>query len=49
MTNLEENPQPDFAQELVEVETSLRLLKDRYAQVQTDQQQKAQWQQELKI
>ncbi|MBD2281372.1 hypothetical protein [Aphanizomenon flos-aquae] len=48
MTNLEENPQPDFAQELVEVETSLRLLKDRYAQVQKDQQQKAQWQQELK-
>ncbi|MTJ07576.1 MULTISPECIES: hypothetical protein [unclassified Anabaena] len=47
MTNLEENPQPDFEQELEEVETSLRFLKDRYAQVQQDQQQKAQWQQEL--
>ncbi|MEI6444825.1 MAG: hypothetical protein WCO29_17250 [Nostocales cyanobacterium ELA583] len=48
MTNSEENPQSDFAQELEEVETSLRFLKDRYIQVQQDQQQKAQWQQELK-
>ncbi|AFZ60869.1 hypothetical protein H6G54_22950 [Anabaena cylindrica FACHB-243] len=48
MTNLQENQQPDFEQELEEVETSLRLLKERYAQVQQDQQQKAQWQQELK-
>ncbi|MEA5529896.1 hypothetical protein VB638_09885 [Dolichospermum sp. UHCC 0684] len=48
MTNLDENPQPDFAQELEEVETSLRFLKDRYTQVQNDQQQQAQWQQELK-
>ncbi|MFN7414230.1 MAG: hypothetical protein AN482_00385 [Anabaena sp. LE011-02] len=48
MTNLDENPQLDFAQELEEVETSLRFLKDRYTQVQNDQQQKAQWQQELK-
>ncbi|MGM3306737.1 hypothetical protein ACSQ6I_12320 [Anabaena sp. WFMT] len=48
MTNLQENQQPDFEQELEEVETSLRLLKERYAQVQRDQQQKAQWQQELK-
>ncbi|MEA5551550.1 hypothetical protein VB713_11255 [Anabaena cylindrica UHCC 0172] len=48
MTNLQENQQPDFEQELAEVETSLQLLKERYAQVQRDQQQKAQWQQELK-
>jgi DNA repair exonuclease SbcCD ATPase subunit len=48
MTNSEENPQPNFAQELEELEASLRFLKDRYAQVQKDQQQKAQWQQELK-
>ena len=48
MTNLDENPQLDFAQELEEVETSLRFLKDRYTQVQNDQQQHAQWQQELK-
>jgi septal ring factor EnvC (AmiA/AmiB activator) len=48
MTKPEENPQLDFEQELEEVETSLRFLKDRYAQVQKDQQQKAQWQQELK-
>ncbi|MFN5969766.1 MAG: DUF2203 domain-containing protein [Microcystis sp.] len=48
MTNLEENPYLDFARELEEVETSLRFLKDRYTQVQNDQQQKAQWQQELK-
>ena len=47
MTNSEENLQSDFAQELEEVETSLRFLKDRYTQVQNDQQQKAQWQQEL--
>ena len=47
MTNSEENLQSDFAQELEEVETSLRFLKDRYIQVQQDQQQKAQWQQEL--
>jgi len=39
MTNLDENPQLDFAQELEEVETSLRFLKDRYTQVQNDQQQ----------
>jgi formylmethanofuran dehydrogenase subunit E len=48
MTKPEENPQLDFEQELEEVETSLRFLKDRYAQVQKDQQQKAQWQQESK-
>ena len=47
MTNSEENLQSDFAHELEEVETSLRFLKDRYIQVQQDQQQKAQWQQEL--
>ncbi|MFM7363373.1 MAG: hypothetical protein ACKO11_02475 [Cuspidothrix sp.] len=48
MTKPEENLQLDFEQELEELETSLRFLKDRYAQVQKDQQQKAQWQQELK-
>ncbi|MFM2061953.1 MAG: hypothetical protein RLZZ507_1623 [Cyanobacteriota bacterium] len=48
MTNLEENQQPEFEQELEELETALRLLKERYAQVQQDQQQKAQWQQEIK-
>lgn len=48
MTNLNENPYLDFARELEELETSLRFLKDRYIQVQNDQQQKAQWQQELK-
>ncbi|MBD2628208.1 hypothetical protein [Trichormus variabilis] len=44
----EENPEIDFAQELEEVGNSLLLLKERYAQVQRDQEQKAQWQQELK-
>ena len=48
MTNLEEDPQSDFARELEEVETSLRFLKGRYTQVQKDELQKAQWQQELK-
>ncbi|TAE57911.1 MAG: hypothetical protein EAZ76_12905 [Nostocales cyanobacterium] len=47
MTNPEENQQSDFEKELEEVETSLRLLKERYAQVQQDQQKKAQWQQEI--
>ncbi|MBK1987941.1 hypothetical protein A0J48_010380 [Sphaerospermopsis aphanizomenoides BCCUSP55] len=48
MTNPEANQQPEFEQELEELETDLRLLKERYAQVQRDQQEKAQWQQELK-
>ncbi|MEA5577829.1 hypothetical protein [Anabaena sp. UHCC 0451] len=48
MTNLEENQPSEFEQELEELETSLRFLKERYAQVQKDQQQKAQWQQEIK-
>lgn len=48
MTQPEENQQSGFEQELEEVETSLRLLKERYAQVQQDQKQKAQWQQEIK-
>ncbi|WP_413174248.1 hypothetical protein [Anabaena azotica] len=48
MTKLEDNQQPEFDQELEELETDLRLLKERYAQVQQDQQKKAQWQQELK-
>ncbi|MEA5616322.1 hypothetical protein VB711_00495 [Cronbergia sp. UHCC 0137] len=43
-----ESQEPDFEQELEEVERSLLLLKERYAQVQQDQQQQAQWQQELK-
>ncbi len=40
-----ENQEPDFAQELEEVERSLLSLKERYAQVQSDRQQQAQWQQ----
>jgi IS605 OrfB family transposase len=48
MTNLEDNQQSEFEQELEELETDLRLLKERYAQVQQDHQKKAQWQQELK-
>lgn len=42
-----ENPEPDFAQELEEVERSLLSLKQRYAQVERDRLQKAQWQQHL--
>lgn len=41
----EENQQPDFAQELEELERSLFTLKERYAEVTRDQQQQAQWQQ----
>ncbi|MBH8566248.1 hypothetical protein I8748_29515 [Nostoc sp. CENA67] len=37
--------EPDFAQELEEVERSLLSLKQRYAQIQRDRQQKAEWQQ----
>jgi uncharacterized protein involved in exopolysaccharide biosynthesis len=48
MTNLEENDKSDFEQELEEIEAELRFLKDRYTQVRNDEQQKAQWQQELK-
>ncbi len=40
-----EKHEPDFAQELKEVERSLLSLKERYAQVQSDRQQQAQWQQ----
>jgi small-conductance mechanosensitive channel len=40
-----ENPEPDFEQELEEVERSLLSLKERYEQVQRDRQQQAQWQQ----
>lgn len=43
----QENPEPDFAQELEEVERSLLSLKERYAQVERDRLQKAQWQQHL--
>ena len=42
-----ENPEPDFAQELEEIERSLLSLKERYAQVERDRLQKAQWQQHL--
>jgi predicted RNase H-like nuclease (RuvC/YqgF family) len=48
MTKPEENQTSEFEQELEELETGLRLLKERYAQVERDQQQKAQWQQEIK-
>ncbi|MEH2460314.1 hypothetical protein [Nostoc sp.] len=40
-----ETPEPDFEQELEEVERSLLSLKERYDQVQHDRQQQAQWQQ----
>jgi hypothetical protein len=40
-----ETPEPDFAQELEEVERSLLSLKERYTQVQRDRAQQAQWQQ----
>ncbi len=40
-----ENPEPDFEQELEEVERSLLSLRERYNQVQGDRQQQAQWQQ----
>ncbi|MBD2364152.1 hypothetical protein H6G36_23700 [Anabaena minutissima FACHB-250] len=39
------NQEPDFEQELEEVERSLILLKERYAQVDSDRTQQAQWQQ----
>ncbi|MBD2449525.1 hypothetical protein H6G76_20625 [Nostoc sp. FACHB-152] len=41
----QENQEPDFEQELAQVERSLLSLKERYHQVICDQQQKAQWQQ----
>ncbi|AFZ22599.1 hypothetical protein Cylst_0224 [Cylindrospermum stagnale PCC 7417] len=41
-----ENPEPDFEAELDEVERSLVALKERYAQVQRDRLQKAEWQQQ---
>ncbi|WP_066426285.1 hypothetical protein [Anabaena sp. 4-3] len=40
-----ENQEPDFAQELEEVERSLWALKQRYDQVRRDRTEKAQWQQ----
>ncbi|MBD2387367.1 hypothetical protein [Cylindrospermum sp. FACHB-282] len=40
-----EHPEPDLGQELELVERSLVALKERYAQVQRDRQQKAEWQQ----
>ncbi|MBD2663202.1 hypothetical protein B6N60_00764 [Richelia sinica FACHB-800] len=48
MTKPEASPEPSFEQELADVDHSLVLLKERYAQVLRDQQQQAQWQQELK-
>ncbi|AFY35172.1 hypothetical protein [Calothrix sp. PCC 7507] len=41
----EENPEIDFGQELEEVERSLLDLKERYTQLQSDRQQKAEWEQ----
>ncbi|BAY34277.1 hypothetical protein H6G64_00915 [Calothrix sp. FACHB-156] len=41
----EGNSEADFEQELQEVERSLFSLKERYNQVQSDREQKAQWQQ----
>ncbi|MCG6137126.1 MAG: hypothetical protein MET45_21245 [Nostoc sp. LLA-1] len=41
----EENQEPDFEQELEDVERSLVLLRERYDQIQGDRQQQAQWQQ----
>ncbi|WP_414548046.1 hypothetical protein [Anabaena sp. CCY 0017] len=39
------NQEPDFEQELEDVERSLVALKERYNQVESDRQKKAQWQQ----
>jgi len=44
----EENPQTEFAQELEEVERSLLSLKERYNQIESDRQQKAEWEQRRK-
>ncbi|MDZ7959466.1 MAG: hypothetical protein RMY34_16545 [Aulosira sp. DedQUE10] len=41
----EGNSESEFEEELQEVERSLLSLKERYAQVQSDREQKAQWQQ----
>jgi hypothetical protein len=38
-------PEPDFEQELEDVERSLISLKERYAQVKSDRTSQAQWQQ----
>lgn len=40
-----ENQEPDFQQELQDVESALIALKERYNQVQSDREKKAQWQQ----
>ncbi len=40
-----ENPETDFTQELEEVERSLLYLKERYTQLQSDRQQKVEWEQ----
>ncbi|BAY91532.1 MULTISPECIES: hypothetical protein [unclassified Tolypothrix] len=44
-SSTEGNSEADFEQELQEVERSLFSLKERYNQVQSDREQKAQWQQ----
>jgi stress response protein YsnF len=44
-SSAQENQEPDFEQELAQVERSLLSLKERYHQVTSDQQQKAEWQQ----
>jgi predicted RNase H-like nuclease (RuvC/YqgF family) len=41
------NSEPDLAAEIEEVERSLRLLQERYLQVQRDRDQMAEWQQKL--
>jgi DNA repair exonuclease SbcCD ATPase subunit len=45
MKPLADNQEPNFAQELEEVERSLLSLKERYNQVESDRQQKAEWEQ----
>lgn len=40
-----ENQEPDFEQEIEELERSLLSFKQRYDQVERDRQQQAQWQQ----
>ncbi|MBW4614264.1 MAG: hypothetical protein KME21_13525 [Desmonostoc vinosum HA7617-LM4] len=43
----EENQEPDFEQELAQVERSLSSLKERYTQVQRDRSLKSEYQQHL--
>jgi len=48
MTNLEENYRREIEQQLEQLENELMLLKQRYTQIERDQQQKAEWQQKAK-